>query len=606
MMKRRKRLLWQIFPPIVVVTIVAVIGTTFYASKILRQFHIDQTTADLKIRTQLAMDELHDDFAAGSGKDQNLVLRCRQIAARAQARITLILLSGEVVADSVEDPVRLDNHADRKEIVAAISSGFGTSIRFSRTLNKNMLYVALPVHVDGSKSPAFGVIRLSVPLVSVETVLNKIYRRNFLGAFLLIFLAALITLYVSRKISIPLEEMGRIAERYVDLDFKKQIVFPEKRAVSQEVAGLAQAVNRMAMDLRRRIDTVTEQKSELEAVFKNMVEGVIVVDTRERIVRANDAAANLLKLPVHRLTGRPVSEGFRDADLSRFIRETLAGELRAERDFVFYQTESEQHFHAGGTLLHDGSGNKIGALIVLNDITKTKKLENMRREFVANVSHELKTPITSVKGFAETLLDGALDDKQEAGRFLEIIYRQANRLDAIVDDLLSLSRIEQEEEQGIIELQEQTLRPVLGHSIESCVVKAQEKDISLQLDCEPRIIVAMNANLLEQAVTNLLVNAIKYSPEKSEVQVNAYQVGDKVCIKVSDQGCGIAAEHLPRLFERFYRSDKARSRKLGGTGLGLAIVKHIVQAHGGEVSVKSAPGKGSTFSIILSQTSTKV
>ncbi|MBU0728235.1 MAG: cell wall metabolism sensor histidine kinase WalK [Proteobacteria bacterium] len=598
---KKKRLLWQIFPPMIIVTIAAVIGATFYASSVLKELYLDQTREDLTIRTQLVVEQLYDEFA--SGNHQRLVSRCREVAAQVQARITLILPNGEVIADSVENPVRMDNHADREEIAAALKGERGRSLRFSRTLGKNMLYSALPViiHTGPSALPEnlYGVVRLSIPLVSITTVLHKIYWEFFLGAVVLLLFSSMTTFFLSRRISSPLEEMGRAAERFGRLDLSRKIVFSEKDAISLEVAGLAEAINKMATELHERIDTVTNQKNELEAVFKSMVEGVIVVDPGERILRANDTVSTLFNIPAKKMIGRSVTETFRDADFSRFVRETLAGDHYLERDLVFDQIEGERYLHAGGTVLYDGSGKRVGALAVLYDITRTKKLENMRSEFVANVSHELKTPITAIKGFVETLLDGALENGEDAGKFLEIIQKQANRLNAIVDDLLSLSRIEQDEKQNEIELQEHSLCPVLENCLEACAMKARGKKIALKLDCGPRIMVPMNQRLLEQAITNLLVNAIKYSSEESDVQINASHLAKEIHINIIDHGCGIAREHLPRLFERFYRSDKARSRKLGGTGLGLAIAKHIIQAHGGDIAVKSEPGKGSTFTIIL-------
>jgi len=600
-MMKRKRLLWQIFPPMVLVTVVAVVSTSFYASKLLRKFYLDQKESDLRIQTQLVMEQLRDDFI--SGKYEILASRCREIADKVHARVTLILANGEVVVDSAEKPVRMDNHADREEVVEAIKNNYGMAMRFSRTMKKNMLYVAIPVY-SATKKPfkdeyLFGVVRLSIPQISINTVLNKIYWEHFLVVFILLLFAAIITLFVSRKISRPLEEIGNLAQRFSEQDFNKKIILTERGAISKEVAGLAEIINKMAYELHQRIITVTKQKNELEAVFKSMIEGVIVVDLEARIVRANDTALKLFHLPEKLVVGRSITQVLREADLSRFVHKILNDSKNYAQDIVLNLINDERHFHVSGTILHDGLDNRIGALVVLNDITKTKKLENMRRDFVANVSHELKTPITSIKGFVETLIDGALENKDDTKKFLEIVYKQANRLNAIVNDLLSLSRIEQEEEQGTIELQEHPLRPVLENCLESCTIKAKEKDITLKLDCDPQIILAMNKSLLEQAVTNLLVNAIKYSPEKSDVFINGYLMANEVCINVIDHGCGIAEKHLSRLFERFYRSDKARSRKLGGTGLGLAIVKHIVQAHNGEVKVKSEPGKGSTFSIIL-------
>lgn len=581
-----------------VVTIIAVMGTFFFASKITRQFYLEQITTDLKVRTRLVLSEIQADFREG----QDLQGRCQQMAALSQTRVTLIRASGKVAADSDKNPAHMDNHAHRPEVATALTGNIGTSMRFSHTLGKNMLYVALPVFSQRDKkySPVFGVVRLAIPFISVNKALNMMYWQNFLATFIMLIIAATATLFVSRKLSRPLEEMGRAARHYSELDFSHKINFPDG-GHSIEVAQLADTINSMAMELYRRLDTVTEQKNELEAVFKSMIEGVLVVDNRGRLIRANDTALNIFNLPLNYHPGA-VTESIRNVDLSRFVREILSGGHVSEEDVVLYLAEGERYFHLSGTPMHDGSGNKTGAMVVLNDITRTKKLEDIRREFVANVSHELKTPITSINGFVETLLDGALENKLEAKRFLEIIHRQAKRLDAIINDLLKLSRIEREDDLGAIELHRQALLPVLNNCLEMCAVAAGEKGIELILDGGPGITAFTNQSLLEQAVTNLVVNAIKYSSEGGEVRIKSWQDEEKIQIAVSDNGCGIAREHLSRLFERFYRSDKARSRKLGGTGLGLAIVKHIVRAHGGEVKVESSPGHGSTFTIILPNT----
>jgi two-component system phosphate regulon sensor histidine kinase PhoR len=237
--------------------------------------------------------------------------------------------------------------------------------------------------------------------------------------------------------------------------------------------------------------------------------------------------------------------------------------------------------------------------VVLNEVTEIKKLENIRRDFVANVSHELRTPITSIKGFVETLIDGAIHQPEEAERFLQIVARQADRLNAIIEDLLSLSRLETDVERGEVELQQVDLQPVLEAAVQTCAPQADEKRMRLVLAWEGDLAARANPRLIEQALVNLIGNAIKYSPAGQEVRVSAAATGRTVQLQVSDQGAGIDKRHLPRLFERFYRVDKARSRELGGTGLGLAIVKHIALAHGGMVSVESEPGQGSTFVISL-------
>ncbi len=579
-----------------VVTMIAVMGTFFFASKIARQFYLKQITIDLKVRTRLVLSEIQADFRA---EQTDLQGRCRQIAVLSQTRVTLIKADGRVAADSDKNPAHMDNHAHRPEVAAALAGNLGTSMRFSHTLGKNMLYAALPVFTqpDKKQSPVFGVVRLAIPFISVNKVLEMMYWQNFLATFIMLIIAAIATLFVSRKLSSPLEEMGRAARHYSELDFSHKISFPDG-GYSIEVAQLADTINSMAMELYRRLDTVTEQKNELEAVFKSMIEGVLVVDNRGRLIRANDTALNIFNLPLNYHPGA-VTESIRNVDLSRFVREILSGGHVSEEDVVLYLAAGERYFHLSGTPMRDGSGNRTGAMVVLNDITRTKKLENIRREFVANVSHELKTPITSINGFVETLLDGALENKLEAKRFLEIIHRQAKRLDAIINDLLKLSRIEREDDLGAVELHRQALLPVLNNCLEMCAVAAGEKGIKLILDGGLGITAFTNQNLLEQAITNLVVNAIKYSSEGGEVRIKSWQDEETIQIAVSDNGCGIAREHLSRLFERFYRSDKARSRKLGGTGLGLAIVKHIVRAHGGEVKVESSLGHGSTFTIIL-------
>jgi len=293
-----------------------------------------------------------------------------------------------------------------------------------------------------------------------------------------------------------------------------------------------------------------------------------------------------------------IQEVVRNTELQQIIRRALDSHEPVEGEIAI-RSEPRVFLQAHGTVLRDGTGECIGALVVLNDITRLRTLENMRKEFVANVSHELKTPITSIKASVETLLDGAMENREMARRFLDIVVRHADRLNAIVDDLLSLSRIEQEAENRQIELDALDVEPVLQAAVQSCLVTADERGINIQVSCANDLKARMNAPLIEQAVVNLIDNATKYSDPGGVVHVVAEQKGTEVRIDVRDTGCGIAPEHLQRVFERFYRVDKARSRNAGGTGLGLSIVKHIVQAHGGRVTVESALGKGSTFSLFL-------
>jgi two-component system phosphate regulon sensor histidine kinase PhoR len=288
----------------------------------------------------------------------------------------------------------------------------------------------------------------------------------------------------------------------------------------------------------------------------------------------------------------------RHPELQILVTKALASEEAVERDVVLYAKE-ERVLNGHATILRDGEGNRVGVLVVLNDITRLRKLENIRKDFVANVSHEIRTPITAIKGFVETLRDGAIHSPQDAERFLGIIQNHVQRLETLVEDLLSLSRIEEEKEKEAIVLEEKAIKEVLEGALVLCQAKADSKQIRIELSCGDEVKATVNPSLLEQAVVNLLDNAIQYSEPGKRIWVQGETTPEGVLIRVRDEGCGIEKQHQERLFERFYRVDKARSRKLGGTGLGLAIVKHIMEAHGGHVSVESQLGPGSTFTLHL-------
>jgi len=587
---RPKRLLWQLFPSYLAILLLVLLGLTWHFSRSLHDFYIEETASNLNARARLVEFQMAGRLA---GADRPALDRlCKELGRQAATRITLLLPSGEVLGDSEEDPARMENHADRPEVRTALAGGVGRATRFSFTLQQEMMYVALPVFADGRVE---GVVRAAMAMTAIDRTLRALYLKMVLGGLAAVAAAALLSLFLSRRISRPLEEMRRGAERFARGELERRLTI----GGSEEICGLAETMNQMAAHLDDRIRTVLRQRNEQEAVLASMVEGVLAVDLEERILRLNSAASRLLGVRPDQAEGRRIQEVVRKADLQRFVARALANREPVEGDIVLREAGVERFLQAHGTVLRGAQGQEIGALVVLNDVTRLRRLEDLRRDFVANVSHELKTPITAIKGFVETLLDGAAEDPDNARRFLQIITRQADRLNAIIDDLLDLSRIEQEAEKGGLSLARGPLRPVLEAAIQACSVSAREKSLRIALHCSAELEAQINAPLLEQAVVNLLTNAIKYSGPEGRVVVDAARLGDKVMIKVQDWGCGIAPEHLPRLFERFYRVDKARSRKLGGTGLGLAIVKHIVQNHGGEVVVHSTPGEGSSFTLVL-------
>jgi two-component system, OmpR family, phosphate regulon sensor histidine kinase PhoR len=516
---------------------------------------------------------------------------CKESGKGSSARITVVSPSGKVLGDSQEDPARMDNHLDRTEIIQASAGKVGVATRYSRSVDKDMMYVAIPVKKVEER---IGILRISIPLTSIEEAITRIQMKIAIGGLFIAVLAAIITLFVSRRLSRPLEEMKAGAQRFARGELgHRLLVHP-----TEEIGGLAEALNRMAAQMDERMKTVVRQRNELEAVLSSMSEGVIAVDSEEHIINLNQAAGRMIGFEPGKAVGRSVEETARNSDLQHFVKEALASQELVEKEIILY-SGLERIFRTYGTSLQDGEGNRIGALIVLNDITHLRRLENIRRDFVANVSHEIRTPITAIKGFVETLREGVKIESKDAERFLEIIGRHADRLEAIVEDLLSLSRIEQEEERKELILEEGPIRPVLEAAIRISRPKAEKMGIAMALTCEEGLATLINPALLELAVANLLDNAIKYSEQGSLVQVEAARTDGDVVISVKDHGIGIEKGHRERVFERFYRADKARSRELGGTGLGLAIVKHIVQAHGGEVSVESELGEGSTFFIRL-------
>ncbi len=588
-MKKKKRLIWQLYPSYLLIILISLGAVSGYASSALRHFFLNRTAADLKTQSQLLEKQIARRLFSQDIASVDPV--CKEIGASVLTRITVMLSNGRVVGDSEKNPENMENHGDRPEVIRAAAGQVGTAIRYSRTLEQRMMYVALPLKINDSVK---GVLRTSIPLMSVDEELKSVQIRIAFGGCLIAFLASGICLYVSRRISHPIEEMKQVAEHFAKGELEHRLAAPN----TKEMAGLADAMNQMAVQLRERIETVISQRNEYEAVLSSMVEGVVAIDMEERILSINRAAANILKNSSHEMKGRTIQEVVRNRELHAFVEETLSSGQTAERDIVLRQN-GERILNIRSAPLCNANEKRIGTLVVLDDVTHLRHLEEVRRDFVANVSHEIRTPLTAIKGFVETLQNGAVDNPEEAERFLAIIEKHVNRLAAIIEELLLLSKIEREDEIRQIQLEEGSVEEVIRASVQACQAKAEEKNIRIDISCEDTFSAKADLPLLEQAVVNLLDNAIKYSRENSVVRVETALSDSEIIIKVQDHGMGISKQHLPRLFERFYRVDKARSCKLGGTGLGLAIVKHITQAHDGRVTVESALGKGSTFAIHL-------
>lgn len=444
-----------------------------------------------------------------------------------------------------------------------------------------------------------GILRVTSETTALDREL-RLSQWSLLLRFLAAAAVAIAAGYVvAKRAAAGVEELAESASQLARGSLQVAIPTPDLA----ELSTIAAAVTGLRDQLLERARTIGRQGSQQAAVLGSMVEGVLAVDHRHRILSINTAAADLLGLEPGKVLLRPLQEVVRNPDLRRFVLRALDCKETIEDDLVLRDASRERVLLVRGTALRSSSGSEHGAVIVLNDVTHFRHLENIRRDFVANVSHELKTPTASIRGFVETLMDGALENREDALRFLSIIARQAERLEAIIEDLLALSRIERIEESSDLTLETVSLIEVINAAIGSCQLRANERAIAVSVDCDPAVIVAVNPPLLEQALINLIDNAIKYSDPGKTVRIAVTLKEDhddrSITIAVADEGSGIDEQYLPRIFERFYRVDRGRSRKLGGTGLGLSIVKHIVQAHGGSVDVKSTPGVGSVFALHL-------
>lgn len=507
-----------------------------------------------------------------------------------EARITIIDSKGKVIGDSEKDVRSMENHLYRPEIQDVLKKGSGVSTRFSQTLKTNMMYMAIPVKQDGKIS---GFVRVALPLTFIQKALGhlqKILVLTFLGVTLL---ALILSINFARGITRPIEDITRVARRITKGEYN-EIIYPE---TSDEIGILGKTINIMASTIKEKIAQIALGKSELETVLDNMPSGVIVFDNYGRVHLVNRAAEKAFSLSIKEVTGKYALEALRNFQFDESIKEAYrdGNVVKRELNFIYpaarvYQTHLAPFKGEYGEIL--------GVVAVFHDITSIRELEVMRTEFVANASHELQTPLTAVKGFAETLLDGAMHDPQTSEKFIKIINNEAERLSRLVDDLLDLANLEAKKIN--LSFQPVDLRTFIPETVQRLMPHAEKNELTITCDIPDNLpSIRGDSDWLAQVIFNLLENSIKYTQPGGRIMVRALKQKENIKVEVEDTGIGIPAKDLPRVFERFYRVDKARSRRMGGTGLGLAIVKHVVEAHGGKVTVRSEEGKGTTFSFTL-------
>ncbi len=612
---RSRPLFWYIFIGTVFVTLSVTWALTIFFYSELKDFYFREERENLLRSARMLHYETSRLFCAGNSN--NFAKMINNTGRDTHVRLTIIDASGNVLEDSETPSESMEGHQDRPEIKEALCGRPGWAVRYSTTLNRDMLYVALPLEcnkyfsLSNSSDGKFkkkGVLRLSVPLASLEEKLLSFQAKILLGIALAILFAIFVAFFVSRWISKPLQELESTALRFASGDLDQRFAIANRNPVYQEILSLQNSLTHMAKQLRERFRQMQQQKNQLELVFSSMKEAVIVVDRGGKITTINRSASRLFSINPDHCKGRSVFSAIRNLDMQRHLRQVFATwqDMEEEISFSLEQDYSKKrYFYVHTVVLKSHEGRPSGVLVVMDDLTRMKHLESLRRDFVSNVSHELKTPITSIKAYVETLLDGALHDKGHAEEFLAVIARQAGYLEAIVEDLLCLSRLDVKAAgPAKISMVKEDVCAILKAAIATCKAGAKERNITIDCKCVGPIFAKLNSRLMEQALTNLIVNAVKYSRTGSKIIVKAEKkvaLGQtrQILISVQDFGIGIAPEHRGRIFERFYRVDKARSRKLGGTGLGLAIVKHIVQLHRGHLALKSSLGEGSTFYIYL-------
>ncbi len=605
---RRPTLLGVIYPSFLVVILLTIIVISFSATSTIRELLFDQTKLRLKEVTRLLRDVIDEEEYPYGDEMRSLKSRLsmseemRVIFYRADG--TMLHSNHLIETETIRSPlVPATLSALEGEEASSIVRGAGPP--FER------VYYAVPLLHEGE---VIGAVETSLPLTTVTTTLESTYGTVILVAVVMLLGSILMSYYVSLRIDRPLKKIAAAARRYRDFDFSSHpsITGPE------EIHIVSQALKSMSTSLQERIQTITGQKQELQSILNGMVEAVILLDGNLTIREINPAAGQLIKQSYREAVGKSLLQVLHNSEMYDFATEALGSSTPLEKTMSMPEEldpaklssrpsakagrQIHLQIHASAVtqeLVENGFTKQMKRVVlVLNDITRMKNLERIRKDFVANVSHELKTPITSIKGFTETLLEGALEDEEAGRQFVSIIRDQSDRLVAIIEDLLSLSRLEQHEE-GSVEREYATISGILSGAVQACSSRAQEKETNIEVACPEEMQIYGNSLLIEQALVNLIDNSVKYSPPFTKIEIVCRDSGEGVYITVKDNGPGIPQKDLSRIFERFYRVDKTRSRELGGTGLGLAIVKHIVISHGGEVDVESELGGGSDFSMFF-------
>lgn len=592
------RIRTRLFLTYLILVGITVLAAGLFAGKVIKDSHTEAIRRNMMNEVRMIVSMIEPDIASYDpvSRREYYQERVEKFAALTASRITFIRADGWVIADSHHQASEMDDHGDRPEIQDILEGRMiGDAIRFSDTLGEDMIYVAAPVY-NGDQLA--GYVRIALGLGELSGTVYALWSYMLIGLTILLAISALASYRFAASFTRPIEHIIAVAKRITMHNYKARVRLKRK----DEIGLLGSAINTMAVSLQEQMEQLTENENRLESVIDNMISGIVVLDREDRIVLMNKAAERILGYDAQGVIGTAYDRLKQPLPFEQLVLESIyRGEHIRDEIVLYYPEERTIDIHIIPLKMESLSNS--GLIIVLHDITAIRKLERMRSEFVANVSHELKTPIAAVKGFAETLLSGSVSDEKTARSFLQIIYDESERLNRLIGDILELSKIESKREP--LHFAPIQLDSFLHSVVEMMRPEANRKKIMLELEAPEDVYIEGDEDKLRQVFINLLSNGINYTPENGSVKMVLQTVGDpegeydRVTVSVIDTGIGIPKKDLPRIFERFYRVDKARSRSSGGTGLGLSIVKHLVELHQGSIRVESRHGLGSTFIVEL-------
>ncbi len=572
---------WRIALAFAALIVVCIGGLSAYLSHFFRESYVDSLRKQLTDQARLVGDA-SEGYLAGSGTGDVDAL-AKRLGGQIDARVTIIAGDGTVLGDSEEDPALMENHGNRPEVIEAMAEGQGDDIRRSETLYRDMMYVAAAVAAEGE---TVGVARVALPMTEINGAMGHVNLVIALGASIAAVLGILLAFLITRVTVEPIKRLTIVSSEMAEGRLDQEIT-----AVSRdEVGDLSRAFNRMAAKLKEAMGQVTAERDRMAIVLASMGDAIFVLDREGRVTMTNKAAEKVLQVPRDAATGRHFIEAVRDHEIDALVQRCLAGGEQ-QSGLVNMRTRKLLLGVVATPFQEQG-----GCLVLVQDLTEVRKQETMRRDLVANLSHELRTPIASIKALSESLKDGAIREPAVAEDFLEKINQEADRLAQMVQEMGDLSRIESGKaplKRGPVDIGE-----VVARVADRLRAQADRAGLQMDADVAPGLpAVSADEARMEQVLVNLVHNAIKFTPPEGKVVISARTEDDKLVVSVSDTGVGISEDDLPRVFERFYKADKARAG--GGTGLGLAIARHVVEAHGGRIWVKSVEGRGATFSFNL-------